>query len=107
MFTICLKSYEMCSFILDGHHTMESIFYDFRSTNDLNIYQYFLQIVARNVTLNFIESILLRTILCVYGGLIVSSLTLQKSHKELSFILYLTSICGKNSHYYFVLEVSK
>jgi len=29
----------------------------------------FLQFVARNVTFNFIDSILLTIILCVYGGL--------------------------------------
>jgi len=44
------------------------IFYDFLSTNELNIDQYFVQFVANNVTLNFIQSILLTIILCVYGG---------------------------------------
>jgi len=47
------------------------IFYDFLSTNELNIDQYFLQFVANNVTLNFIESILLTIIdnyiVCVWG----------------------------------------
>ena len=40
MFTISLKSYEICSFILVGHHKWNPFtFYDFRSTNELNIDQ--------------------------------------------------------------------
>jgi len=45
------------------------IFYDFRSTYELIIDQYFVQFVAWTVTLNLIESVFLTIILCVYGGL--------------------------------------
>ena len=48
MFTNLVKSYEICLFILVWHHTMESnYFYDFRSTHELNIDQYFCTVCGK------------------------------------------------------------
>jgi len=74
MFTNGLKNYEICLFILVGHHTMESIYFlwflKYTWTKYWSIFV--VQFVANNVTLNIIESIVLTIILCVYGGLFKS-----------------------------------
>jgi len=68
MFTFLVKSYQICSFILDGHHRMESIY--FRSTNKLNIDRYFCTVCGKKCNLQFYWfNVIDNYIVCVWGAL--------------------------------------
>jgi len=68
MFTIWLKNYEICKTVIIQWHPF--IFYDFRSTNELNIDQYFCADCGKKCKLRFYWfNIIDNNFVCVWGAL--------------------------------------